>query len=531
MTTTRRPEVAPAQHAPAVSRWLAALAGVLAAVAALAAAEVVAALLGGAGSPITAIGTAVINLAPPALKDAAIDLLGTADKPALITGVVLALTVLAAATGVLAVRRFWMGAAGVALLGTIGLAAALVDPAATTDAGVGRVGASLPAVAAVVVGIAVLRGLVTRLAQPSGAGGSAHDGDARRAFLRAAGVIGVSALAGGGVARGLVARSSSQAAPSTVQLVAADRPLPPVPADASLSVQGLSPFVTPNDSFYRIDTALRAPVVAIDDWQLSIAGMVDNPMELTYEQLLEYEVVEADITLACVSNEVGGNLIGNARWRGVRIADLLADAGVQPGADQLVGRAVDGFTAGSPLETVLDGRDSLIAVGMNGQPLPRLHGFPARIVVPGLYGYVSATKWLAELELTTFDAFDAYWVPRGWAAQAPIKTQSRIDVPRGAARVRPGTVTVAGVAWAQSRGIAQVEVQVDDGPWEQARLSEAVGADTWRQWVHEWEATEGSHQLRVRATDETGQTQTEERVPPRPDGATGWHTVAVQVGA
>jgi hypothetical protein len=254
-------------------------------------------------------------------------------------------------------------------------------------------------------------------------------------------------------------------------------------------------------------------------------------MELTYDQLLEYELVEADITLACVSNEVGGDLIGNARWRGVRLADLLGDAGVQAGADQLVGRAVDGFTTGSPLETVLDGRDALIAIGMNGEPLPHLHGFPARIVVPGLYGYVSATKWLAELEVTTFDAFDAYWVPRGWAERAPIKTQSRIDVPSGQGDVRPGAQAIAGVAWAQGRGIASVEVQVDDGPWEEAQLATAVGRDTWRQWTYQWQATEGTHQVRVRATDETGETQPEERVAPRPDGATGWHTVVVDVTA
>jgi DMSO/TMAO reductase YedYZ molybdopterin-dependent catalytic subunit len=519
MTATAHPEVEQQQPQRAVPRWQAAAAGLLAAVAALAAAEVVAALLDGAGSPVTAIGTAVINLAPVALKDAAIALLGTADKPALIGGVLLVLAIVAAVTGVLAVRRFWQGAAGVVLLGVVGLGAVLADASA-------GVASLLPSFVAVITGVAALHVLVSALTGTTG-----EPAPDRRRFLLAAGAVGASAAVGGGVARWLVANRRAAVAASAVRLPAADQALPPVPDGASLQVDGLTPFITPNDDFYRIDTALRAPTIAVDDWRLKITGMVDNPMEVTYDQLLEYELVEADITLACVSNEVGGDLIGNARWRGVRMADLLEDARVQSGADQLVGRAVDGFTTGSPLETVLDGRESLIAIGMNGEPLPRLHGFPARIVVPGLYGYVSATKWLAELELTTFDAFDAYWVPRGWAERAPIKTQSRIDVPSAMTDVRTGPQTVAGVAWAQGRGIARVEVQVDDGPWEEAQLAEAVGKDTWRQWAYRWQATEGTHQLRVRATDETGETQPEERVAPRPDGATGWHTVAVPVTA
>lgn len=498
--------------------WPAALAGLLAAAAALAAGELTAALLG-TRPPVTSIGTVVIDLAPPALKDAAIAALGTADKPVLIGTVLVVLAIVAAVTGVLAVRRPWAGVVGVCLLGAVGLAAAAVDGAVSGP------GAPLPAVAATVAGVAALRWLIRALTTRPRTGDDAD----RRAFLRAATVVGAVAVTAGGIGRWLTAQADAATAPSTATLPPPADPLPPVPAKASLAIEGITPFVTPTDQFYRIDTALRVPAVAVDDWTLTVSGMVGSPFELTYDQLLEYEIVEADVTLACVSNEVGGNLVGNARWRGVRLADVLADAQVRPGADQLVGRAVDGFTTGAPLDVVLDGRDSLIAIGMNGEPLPRVHGFPARLVVPGLYGYVSATKWLSELELTTFDAFDAYWVPRGWAERAPIKTQSRIDVPRPLSTVAPGRVAVAGMAWAQTRGISRVEVKVDDGPWEEARLSAEQGRDTWRQWVYEWDATPGRHDLRVQATDGDGQTQTGDRVPPRPDGATGRHGIVVTV--
>jgi len=515
MTTTAEPQV-DQQRETAVARWRAALGGFLAAMAALAAGELVAATVEGAASPVTSIGTSVINLAPPALRDLAVELLGTADKPALIGGVLIVLALVAAGTGVLAVRRFWLGATGVAVLGLVALGAALADGSATGLA------APLPAVAAIVVGVVVLRVLVITAQTTTPDRG-------RRGFLRTAAVVAGGAVVAGSAARWLTSRAAAAADFAATILPAADRPRGRLPAGASLDVEGITPFVTDNRVFYRIDTALRVPSIALDDWRLNITGMVDRPFELTFDQLLDYDLVEADVTLTCVSNEVGGDLIGNARWRGVRLVDVLADAGVQPRADQLVGRAVDGFTTGAPVAEVLDGRDALIAIGMNGEPLPRAHGFPARLVVPGLYGYVSATKWLTELELTTFDAFDAYWVPRGWAARAPIKTQSRIDVPRPLATIATGRVAVAGVAWAQHRGVAEVEVQVDDGPWQQARLSEAVGRDTWRQWVYDWDATEGRHDLRVRATDQTGQTQTADRMPPRPDGATGWHSIVVQV--
>ena len=296
-----------------------------------------------------------------------------------------------------------------------------------------------------------------------------------------------------------------------------------------LATPGLSPVITPTRDFYRIDTALVLPDVDPANWSLRVDGMVDNPLTITFDDLLAMPMVEQVITIACVSNPVGGDLVGTAVWQGVPLADLLAEAGVRPGAEQLVGRSVDGFTVGFPTSAATDGRAALVAVGMNGEPLPVRHGFPARLVVSGLYGYVSATKWLSQIELTTWDGFDAYWIPRGWAKEAPVRTQSRIDVPTTRATLRPGPVPVAGVAWAPNVGIASVEVQVDDGPWQQAELSEPLADDAWRQWQYVWDATPGLHRLRVRATDRTGATQPEGPRPVLPDGAEGWHTRRVTV--
>ena len=292
---------------------------------------------------------------------------------------------------------------------------------------------------------------------------------------------------------------------------------------------GLTPLYVPNDDFYRIDTALFAPQVDPSDWSLQITGRVDRPFRLRYTDLLALPQIQADVTLSCVSNEVGGDLVGNARWQGVPLAALLERVGVQAGADQLVGRSVDGFTAGFPTQLALTTPGAMVAVGMNGQVLPTLHGFPARLVIPGLYGYVSATKWLTEIELTTRAELDGYWIGRGWAKDAPIKTQSRIDVPTAGASVAVGPVPVAGIAWAPIRGIEAVEVRVDDGPWAMARLADALGVACWRQWVYSWDATPGEHRIAVRATDGSGDTQTAERTDVVPDGATGHHTIIVTV--
>ena len=293
------------------------------------------------------------------------------------------------------------------------------------------------------------------------------------------------------------------------------------------TVTGISPIVTPNSDFYRIDTAIVVPSVDVNDWKLSISGMVDNPYTMTFRELIDMGLVETPVTLSCVSNKVGGNLVDNAVWRGVPLADVLNRAGVQRGATQIVGRSVDNWNSGFPTEYAFDGRVALVAVSMNGEPLPAEHGFPVRLVIAGLYGYVSATKWLEEIRLTTWEGFDSYWVPRGWAKRGPIKTQSRIDVPRRGARVRAGRVAVAGVAWAPTRSIERVEVQVDDGRWVRAELSNNMSVNSWRQWVYAWDATPGKHRIRCRATDGTGSTQTSETRPPAPDGATGWHTIEV----
>jgi DMSO/TMAO reductase YedYZ molybdopterin-dependent catalytic subunit len=297
-----------------------------------------------------------------------------------------------------------------------------------------------------------------------------------------------------------------------------------------VGVKGVTPYLTPSKDFYRVDTALKVPDVPLDTWTLKVFGMVDKELELTYDDLLKRDLVERRITLTCVSNEVGGPYLGNATWLGVPVRELLEEAGVKSGADAVRSRSADDWTAGTPLDRLLDDQDeALVAIGMNGEPLPLKHGFPARLVTPGLYGYVSATKWLTELEVTRFADFKAYWTTRGYSEKAPIKTSSRIDVPDSFARVKAGRVPVAGVAWSQARGIDKVEVRVDGGPWQPARLGEADSKNTWRQWVYEWDAQPGNHRLEVRAEDGTGESQTGDRAAIAPNGSTGWHSVTVFV--
>lgn len=496
------------------SRWLGALAGIVAAVAALGTSEFIASISPRLSSPIVAVGDLIIDRVPPALKDLAIRLFGTNDKVALLAGIVLVILGYAASVGLLAQRRgLNFGRVGIGIFGVLGASAALIGQS-------GPIG-MVPSLAGAAIGMLVL-GWLIKGADP---GRDSADSGRREFVLRAASatVVGLAGAAGG---RWLVGGGTPE--PLSVATDLADRPLPPLPAGAELRIEGLTPFVTSNADFYRIDTALEIPRIQIPDYTLRVTGMVARQLDLTFEQLTARPLVEADITLTCVSNEVGGKLAGNARWLGVRLDDLLAEAGIDPGADQIVGRSMDGYSCGFPVST-LDGRDALIAIAMNGEPLPLEHGFPARLIVPGLYGYVSATKWLTEIEITTFDAFDHYWVPRGYSAEAPIKTQSRIDTPGPLARIPAGPTAIAGVAWAQTRGIEAVEVRVDDGPWQTARLGVEVNDTTWRQWTIGWDAQPGQHSITCRATDSTGYMQTEDRARPAPNGATGWHSLVVLV--
>jgi DMSO/TMAO reductase YedYZ molybdopterin-dependent catalytic subunit len=508
------------------------LAGLAAAAVALGASELIAVGTGPRSAPVVAVGGAVVDAVPPAVKDLAIRLFGVHDKTALQIGTVVLLALFAAGLGVLARRDIRYGMAGIALFGVVGAVAAVTR----YHAGVAAVLPSvLGAVAAGYTLWYLLRRRLERGTAKSGTGpgtaeepGTAAEPD-RRAFLgAAASVIGVAAVAGF-AGRWLSTRRDVSAARAAVVLPTPSSTGPAIPAGADLKISNLASYVTSNSSFYRIDTALVVPQVDPRNWQLRIHGRVRKPITITFDDLLRRPMVERYVTLACVSNQVGGDLISNARWLGTPVKDLLDEAEPLDGADQVVSRSVDGWTCGTPTAVLRDGRDALLAVGMNGEALPVEHGFPVRMVVPGLYGYVSACKWITELELSSFSDFDAYWVPRGWAAQAPIKTESRIDAPRRGGRVSAGTVTIAGVAWAQHRGISGVQVRVDNGDWNAATLAETVSIDTWRQWSWRWEATPGDHKITVRATDVTGATQPEQQRPPAPDGATGWDSISLTV--
>ncbi|MFC3381430.1 molybdopterin-dependent oxidoreductase [Couchioplanes azureus] len=488
-------------------------------------------------SPLLAVAALVVDTVPAPVKDFGIAVFGTHDKTALITGTLLLLAACAAALGTAAVRSWLLPLFGITFFTAIGAAAALTRHAAGLTA-------AIPSLVAGVVAAVTLR-LLTNLAAeaatpppatarpphppqpltppqdlPALAGG-------RRRFLIGIGVAAAASLVTGVGGRLLSARRAVTAARAAVVLPPPVEPAPAVPPGAQ--AEGATSWVTSNADFYRIDTALYPPQLDPSTWRLRIHGMVRNPLTLTWEQLLRRPMIARYVTLACVSNEVGGDLIGNALWLGVPVGELLDEVQPLPEADQVVSRSADGWTCGSPTAVLRDGRDALLAVGMNGRPLPIDHGFPARMVVPGLYGYVSACKWITEIELTRFADFDAYWVPRGWSAQGPIKTQSRIDTPRDGATRKPGALTVAGVAWAQHRGITKVEVQVDAGPWTEATLAQAVSADTWVQWSSRWEATPGAHTIRVRATDTDGQTQPGQQTPVAPNGATGWHSVRLTI--
>jgi DMSO/TMAO reductase YedYZ molybdopterin-dependent catalytic subunit len=503
---------------PPPPRWLGPVLGLVTAGVALGVAQAVAGWVGVGASPVVAVGQAAIDATPEWLKSFAIRTFGSNDKKALLIGIGVVLTFAAVLIGILAVKRPRAGWIGLAVLTGIGAWAVLTRPDSTMND-------LLPVLLGGAAGALTLKAFLKTL-HPSAAPQTAGDLDRRR-FLVTAGVGTAVALVAGGGGTFFSRRFRADDSRASVQIPAPASPAPKLDATFD-DTAGISSYFTPNDRFYRVDTALLTPALTAEDWQLRIHGMVDREITLTYPELLARPLIERDITLTCVSNPVGGHYIGTARWIGAPLADILREAGVHPDANQLVGRSVDGFTVGTPVAALLDGRDAMLAVAMNGEALPIAHGFPVRVVVPGLYGYVSATKWVVDMELTTFGAYDAYWVQRGWSQQAPIKVESRIDVP-GRGAIDAGQRDIAGVAWDQHVGIASVEVQIDGGDWLPAELAPQHEIDTWRQWRLSWNATSGQHTIAVRATNRDGETQTDALAQPFPNGATGYHTISVQV--
>ena len=500
-----------------------ALSGILAAVAGIAAGHLVAGFVDPATSPVLTVGSTVIDLTPTPVKEWAVAHFGTADKPLLLGSVVLVTLAVAALIGLLARQHRGLATGLLALLVVVTGAAALTRP--TFD-----IVDLLPALVTLVVGLGSfswLTGLALDIHPESAATGAhpSRGATARREFLGGAlavATLSVLAAAGGQL------RAGAQAAKRLVLPRPAD-PAPTFPAGLEAKVPGITPLRTSNDTFYRVDTNLAVPRVDVDRWTLEVDGMVERPFSLSFDELAAMPLIERDITMTCVSNEVGGGYVGAARWLGVRLSDVLDRAGITGSPDQVLSTAVDGFTISTPLDVVRDGRDAMIAIGMNGTQLPEAHGYPARLITPGLYGFVGATKWLTRLTLTTYAAEQAYWTKRQWATDAPIKTSARVDTPRPLSTIKAGRTAIGGVAWAQHRGVGRVEVRIDDGAWQQTELGPDVNIDYWRQWYLPWDAEPGLHRIAVRAIDRKGQAQITERATPFPSGSSGIQEVVVTV--
>jgi DMSO/TMAO reductase YedYZ molybdopterin-dependent catalytic subunit len=531
-----------APRAPRALAW-SALVGVVAAAALLAASEAFAAVLARDASPLLAVGSFVVDVVPRPLKEFAITAFGSLDKVALLVGLGIAAAIGAALAGLLQYRRPPFGAILLALGG------AAATAAVATRSGAGFL-SWLPPVLGTVVGVGLLVMMSERLrrwtsaaaavaAEPAEADAASGDGaDAtstgarvdRRSFLLVSAITAAAAVVVGVGARVVNAASASIAAARDALRLPAPRATVAVPAGAELDVPGITPLFTSNADFYRVDTALTVPQIDPTTWRLVVDGMVGQRVELSFDDLIGMGLDEYVITLTCVSNEIGGDLVGNARWLGVPVRDVLAMAAPGADADMVLSRSVDGYTASTPLSALTDPSiDAILAVAMNGEPLPLEHGFPVRMVVPGLYGYVSATKWLTELKVTTFAQDEAYWTPRGYSAQAPIKMSSRVDTPKIGSPVPAGLVPIAGMAWAQGVGVARVELSIDDGEWQQATLSNPVNDDTWVQWTLPWQATPGTHYITVRAVDKAGNVQIQEAAPIAPNGSSGWQRTLVSV--
>jgi DMSO/TMAO reductase YedYZ molybdopterin-dependent catalytic subunit len=561
------------------SKLRASIAGVVGAVVAFGISELVHGLYHPVPSILVSIAQRIVELTPGTLVTQGIELLGTADIPTLITTVLIGTLVITFLLGNLAVRHPVLALAGVGILAVIAMAAALADPfVATVPTAITIVGALLAGstVTELLLRASGLRaGEPKETVAPAGETGSAlspvvrsreagPEGGisvGRGGFLLLSGGAAVAGLAAAGVGRVLAAGASEEAvkpkklnlpeaparkppqdgeqgqkgAQQNAEKVVRHETLPPPPADASIDVPGMPKLITPASTFYLIDTALTSPRIDVNTWKLSVKGAVDNPVEFSYKDLLGMSTREADITLSCVSNTVGGGLVSNGRWTGVLLSDVLAEAGVSRdkitrSSRQLVGRSVDGFTTGFKTDIALDGRNALVAFGLNGSELPIKHGYPVRLVIPGLYGYVSATKWLTEIELTDWN-FDAYWIQRTWSKEGPVKTQSRIDTVKDGDYLSAGKNPIGGIAWAPHRGIEKVEVSTDGGQtWNTASLAKQLAEDSWRQYVYDWNSRPGDYTIQVRATDGNGETQTASEAPPHPSGATGYHTISVSVG-
>jgi DMSO/TMAO reductase YedYZ molybdopterin-dependent catalytic subunit len=500
------------------------IAGVAAAAVSLGVAQLVGIPFGARADARTAISSVAIDLTPGPIKEWVIQTLGSLDKLFLAVIVLVVIATIAAIAGTLETRLRPLGSAVIAAAGGLGCIAVLSRPGATALD-------TIPTIVGTVCGVVTLRWLTRGLMGDAEDKGDHDEPDTSRRRFVILGLLGFGVVSGamGAVITRLV--HSVAADRDNFALPRPRRPARRPPAEVQPKGVALPSFITASGDFYRVDTALSVPQLSRADWRLRIHGMVDRETTFSFDDLAQFEVIETATTLTCVSNPVGGKLISTGMWTGYRLADLLAAANVHPDADMVLSTSVDGFTAGTPVQALTDGRDALLAVGLNGQPLPIEHGYPARLVVPGLYGYVSATKWVVELELTRFDRAKAYWTRQGWAPRAPIKTESRIDVPRDGQKLPVGSVVFGGVAWAQNRGVRAVEVLIDDGTWQPAVLGASYSNQTWRLWSFPWEAkSPGTHTITVRATDNTGMVQTQTQVGPVPDGATGWHSVEFTVG-
>lgn len=488
---------------------------------ALGAGHLVAAVIDPPASPFVAVGNWVRDISPYPVVEWAKNTFGTADKTVLEIGVVVVIAALTVLAGLLSRSRPTPGLVIAGAQGVVGFVAVVTRP------DIGQLGILAPAVSMVVglVGFNWLHRKALSMSQPG-----EQDRESRRSFLRASAGVVIGAGVAWVVGQLVGNRVDVEQSRAAVGRLTPASPAPKLPPNADFVHSGSAPFITANRDFYRIDTALALPRVEARDWRLRIHGLVDRPVEFSFDDIRARPLIERPVTLTCVSNDVGGGLVSNANWIGVPLRDLLMAAGVKPGADQLFSTSVDGFTAGTPVDALLDpDRGALLAIGMNGEPLPQEHGFPARMVVPGLYGYVSATKWVTEMELTTFADKQGYWIPRGWSAKGPIKIASRIDNPYDGADLPRGRTTIAGTAWAQTVGIQRVEVRVDDD-WHEAELSTEVSVNTWRMWRVTVTLRPGDHRIQVRATDTRGNTQTDALADPAPNGATGWHTIEVSAG-